>query len=81
MVLTTEKLDVVIFLIEVEVEVAPALGAFQPPGEHARLLCNGGFLSPSAFLQRLHLFPSSPVNSIKYIESDQGMSFLITGNR
>ena len=34
MIAATEKLDVVVALVKMEVDVAAALGAFQPPGEH-----------------------------------------------
>lgn len=57
MVLTAEILDVVVFLVEVEVEITAALGAFQPPGEHARLLGNSRLLTACTFLHGLHLFP------------------------
>ena len=62
MVLTAKEFNVVVFLIEMEVEVAATLWAFQPPGEHARLLGNSRLFSPCAFLQSLYLFPSGPVN-------------------
>ena len=68
MVLATEKLDVVIVLIKVEVQISAALGAFHHAGEHAGLLCNG---SPSAArgMQTLHLFPCDAVND-RLIEKD-----------
>ena len=44
--MTTEKFDVMVFLIEAEVEIAAALGAFQPPGEYAGFLCNSRLFAP-----------------------------------
>ena len=41
-ILTTEKLDVVVVLVEVEIEVAAALRAFQQAGEYAGLLRDRG---------------------------------------
>ena len=76
MVLTAKEFDVVVFLIEVEVEITAALGAFQPPGKHTRLLGDGGFLAPCAFLQRLHLFPSDPVNNRLMDIKEDGPVFL-----
>ena len=58
--MTAEILDVVVFLVEVEVEIATALGAFQPPGEHAWLLGNGGFLAAGSFSAWSALFPMWP---------------------
>ena len=45
-ILATEKLDVVVVLVEVEIEVAAALRAFQIAGKDAGLLGNGGALAP-----------------------------------
>lgn len=50
MILTAKILDVVVFLIEVEVEIAAALREFQPPGEHARFLGNSRLLTACTFL-------------------------------
>lgn len=73
-VLTAEILDVVVFLVEVEVEIATALGAFQPPGEHAWLLGNGGVLAAGSFLHGLHFFPCGPVNDrLMDIEKDSSV--------
>ena len=73
-VLTAEILDVVVFLVEVEVEITAALGAFQPPGEHARLLGNSRLLTACTFLHGLHLFPCSPVNDrLMDIEKDSSV--------
>ena len=74
--MTAKEFDVVVFLIEVEVEITAALGAFQPPGKHTRLLGDGGFLAPCAFLQRLHLFPSDPVNNRLMDIKEDGPVFL-----
>ena len=41
--MTTEKFDVMVFLIEAEVEIAAAL---QPPGEYAGFLCNSRLFAP-----------------------------------
>ena len=73
-VLTAEILDVVVFLVEVEVEITAALGAFQPPGEHARLLGNSRLLTACTFLHGLHLFPCGPVNDrLVDIEKDSSV--------
>lgn len=67
----TEKLDVVVVLIEVEIEVAAALRAFQQAGEYAGLLCDRRLFAARPFLKRLHLFPSLAVNdSLMDIEED-----------
>ena len=70
MILATEKLDVVVVLIKVEVQIAAAVGTFHTPGEYAGLLCNG---SPSVArgMQALHLFPCDTVNNrLMDIEKD-----------
>ena len=78
MVLTAKEFDVVVFLIEMEVEIATAFGAFQPPGKYAGFLRNSRFLSPCAFLQSLHLFPSDPVNDrLMDIEEDCPVFFRV----
>lgn len=61
-ILATEKLDVVVVLVEVEIEVAAALRAFQQAGEYAGLLRDRGLFAACPFLERLHLFPSLAVN-------------------
>ena len=71
MILTTEKLDVVVVLVEVEIEVAAALRAFQQAGEYAGFLRDRGLFAACPFLERLHLFPSLAVNdSLMDIEED-----------
>ena len=71
MILTTEKLDVVVVLVEVEIEVAAALRAFQQAREYAGLLRDRGLFAARPFLERLHLFPSLAVNdSLMDIEED-----------
>ena len=62
MILTTEKLDVVVVLVEVEIEVAAALRAFQQAREYAGFLRDRGLFAARPFLERLHLFPSLAVN-------------------
>ena len=70
--MTTEKLDVVVVLVEVEIEVAAALRAFQQAGEYAGCLRDRGFFAARPFLERLHLFPSLAVNdSLMDIEEDR----------
>ena len=70
--MTTEKLDVVVVLVEVEIEVAAALRAFQQAGEYAGLLRDRVFFAARPFLERLHLFPSLAVNdSLMDIEEDR----------
>ena len=72
MILTTEKLDVVVVLVEVEIEVAAALRAFQQAREYAGLLRDRGLFAARPFLERLHLFPSLAVNdSLMDIEEDR----------
>ena len=48
----TEKLDVVVVLVEVEIEVAAALRAFQQAGEYAGLLRDRGLFAARPFLER-----------------------------
>ena len=76
MVLTAKELDVMIALVEVEVEIAAALRAFQIAGEHAGLLGDFGPLAASAFGKSLHLFPGGPVNDrLVDIEEDRPVFF------
>ena len=78
MILTTEKLDVVVVLVEVEIEVAAALRAFQQAGEYAGLLRDRGLFAARPFLERLHLFPSLAVNdSLMDIEEDCPVLFRV----
>lgn len=60
--MTAEKLDVVITVVEMEIEVAAALGAFQQARENAGFLRNRGALVAGSFYKPLHLFPCRPVN-------------------
>ena len=70
-ILATEKLDVVVVLVEVEIEVAAALRAFQQAGEYAGCLRDRGLFAACPFLERLHLFPSLAVNDgLMDIEED-----------
>lgn len=70
--MTTEKLDVVVVLVEVEIEVAAALRAFQQAREYAGCLRDRGLFAARPFLERLHLFPSLAVNdSLMDIEEDR----------
>ena len=70
--MATEKLDVVVVLVEVEIEVAAALRAFQQAGEYAGCLRDRGLFAACPFLERLHLFPSLAVNdSLMDIEEDR----------
>ena len=62
MILATEKLDVVVVLVEVEIEVAAALRAFQQAREYAGFLRDRGLFAARPFLERLNLFPSLAVN-------------------
>ena len=71
-ILATEKLDVVVVLIKVEVQIAAALGTLHHAGKGAWLLGDGGALAPGSGLQRLYLFPSGPINnSLVNIEEDR----------
>ena len=71
-ILATEKLDVVVVLVEVEIEVAAALRAFQQAREYAGRLRDRGLFAARPFLERLHLFPSLAVNdSLMDIEEDR----------
>ena len=61
-ILATEKLDVVVVLVEVEIEVTAAPRAFQQAGEYAGLLYDRRLFAAHPFLERLHLFQSLAVN-------------------
>ena len=72
MVLATEKLDVVVILIKVEVQIAAALGTLHHAGKNAWLLGDGRALAPCPGFQRLYLFPSRPINDgLVNIEEDR----------
>ena len=59
-------------LVEVKVEVAAALRAFQNAGKYAGLLGNGGPLAASALLHALNLLPGGSVNDgLMDIEEDR----------
>ena len=64
MVLATEKLDVVVALVEVKIEVSAALRAFQIAGKHAGLLGDLGPLAAGAFGESLYLFPCQTLQTI-----------------
>ena len=69
--MATEKLDVMVVLVEVEIEVAAALRAFQQAGEYAGCLRDRGLFAACPFLECLHLFPSLAVNDgLMDIEKD-----------
>jgi hypothetical protein len=71
-VLTAKELNIVVILVKVEVQIAAALGTFQKAGERAPFLGNAGTLAPGVLHQRLHLFPSGPVNDcLMHIEEDR----------
>ena len=54
-ILATEKLDVVVVLVEVEIEVAAALRAFQQAGEYAGCLRDRGLFAACPFLEQVIL--------------------------
>ena len=61
-ILATEKLNVVVALVEVEIEVSAALWAFQIAGKHAGRLGDSGPPPAGPLFHALHLFPGGPVN-------------------
>ena len=61
-ILATEKLNVVVALVEVEIEVAAALRAFENARKGAGLLGDGGPPPAGPLFHALHLFPGGPVN-------------------
>lgn len=66
----TEKLDVVVALVKMEIQIAAALRAFQIATKDAGLLRDGRPSAPGG-LQALYLFPSHPVNDgLMDIEED-----------
>ena len=70
MVAATEKLDVVVALVKMEIQIAAALRAFQIATKDAGLLRDGRPSAPGG-LQALYLFPSHPVNDgLMDIEED-----------
>ena len=75
-VLATEKLDFVVALVEVEVEVAAALGAFQVAGEYAGLLSDLGPFAAGALGERLHLLPGGSLNDGLVDVEEDGPVFL-----
>ena len=72
MVLATEELDVVVALVEMEIEVATTLRAFQIAGKGAGFLGDGGPPPAGPFCYALHLLPGSPVNDgLMDVEEDR----------
>lgn len=59
--LTTEKLDIMVALVETEVEISPALRAFQRAGKRAVLPGDGRPFAACPLLQILHLLPGRAV--------------------
>ena len=75
MVVAAKELDVVVALVEVEIQIAAALRAFQIAGKGAGLLGNGGPSAPGG-LQALHLFPTDTINDrLMDIEEDRPVFF------
>ena len=72
--MATEKLDVVVVLVEVKIEVAAALRAFQQAREYAGLLRDRGLFAARPFLERLHLFPSLAVNDSLMDIEEEGLA-------
>ena len=71
MVLTAKEFDVVVALIEVEIEIAAALRAFQVAGKHAGFLGDSGPPPAGPLFHALHLFPGGPVyNGLVDVEED-----------
>ena len=78
MVLATEKLDVMVILIKMEVQIATTLGTLHHAGKNAWLLGDGGALAPCPGFQRLYLFPSRPINDgLVNIEEDRPVFFRV----
>ena len=72
MVLTAKEFDVVVALIEVEIEIADALRAFQIAGKHAGFLGDSGPPPASLLFHALYLFPGGPVNDgLMDVEEDR----------
>ena len=73
----TEKLDVVVALVKMEIQIAAALRAFQIAGKGAGLLRDGRPSAPGS-LQALYLFPSHTVNDrLMDIEEDCPVFFRV----
>ena len=67
-----------VVLVEVEIEVAAALRAFQQAREYAGFLRDRGLFAARPFLERLNLFPSLTVNdSFMDIEEDCPVFFRV----
>ena len=60
-VLTAEKLDIMVALVEMEVEISPALRAFQHAGKRAVLLGDSRPFAACPLLQILHILPGRAV--------------------
>ena len=77
MVAATEKLDVVVALVKMEIQIAAALRAFQIATKDAGLLRDGRPSAPGG-LQALYLFPSYTVNDgLMDVEQDCPVFFRI----
>ena len=71
-VLATKEFNIVVALVEVEIEVAAALRAFQNAGKGAGLLGDGGPPPACPLFHALHLFPGGPVyNGLVDVEEDR----------
>ena len=81
-VLAAKELYIVVALVEMEIEVAAALRAFQNAGEHAGLLGDGGLLAAGALLHAPHLLPGGPVDDgLMDIEEDCLPTFWTIGQK
>ncbi len=70
-ILTAEKLDLMVLLIEVKIEIAATLGAFQQSIENAGFLTDRWLFASCSRNELLHLFPCFPVNDcLMDIEKD-----------
>lgn len=71
-VLAAKEFNIVVALVEVEIEVAAALRAFQNAGKGAGLLGDGGPPPACPLFHALYLFPSGPVyNGLVDVEEDR----------
>ena len=77
-IVATKVFDVMVALVEMEIEIAAAVGAFHTPGEYARLLCDRGLFPACASFEGLHLFPCRTVNDgLVDIEEDCPVFFRV----
>ncbi len=75
-VLATKEFDIVVALVEMEVEISPALWAFQNAGKYAGLLGNSRALAACPLFQILYLFPRRAVyDGFMDIEEDRPVFF------